>query len=109
MEILPKQDLRSKRFIMKQSEMIAKLWEMYGEKLNLSKKAVGEMVESFVGMMVNSLKAGIDVKIPALGVLRKKITKARTAINPRTKEQVQVPSKKVVRFRASKALKEIVN
>lgn len=55
------------------------------------------------------------VRLPELGILRIKIKparKARPGINPFTQEKIMIKAKprtKVVKFRASKALKEALN
>ncbi|MGE0742603.1 MAG: HU family DNA-binding protein [Hyphomonadaceae bacterium] len=47
--------------------------------------------------------------LPAFGVFVVAETKARTARNPQTGEEVPVPAGKRARFRPGKALKEALN
>jgi DNA-binding protein HU-beta len=53
-------------------------------------------------------RKGEEVSIAGLGIFAVKTRAARTARNPRTGETVQVPSMKVPKFRAAKALKDAV-
>lgn len=65
-------------------------------------------VECMIDAVVSSLKKGEDVSIAGLGIFKTKMRAARTARNPRTGESVQVPSMRVPKFQAAKALKEAV-
>lgn len=69
-----------------------------------AEQAVDKMIETIVG----ALKKGEEVSIAGLGIFSVKTRAARTARNPRTGASVQVPSMKVPKFRAAKALKEAV-
>ena len=48
-------------------------------------------------------EAGSSLAIRGLGTFTKKVTDARIGRNPQTGEQLTIPSKEVVRFKASKA------
>jgi len=65
-------------------------------------------VECMIDTIVGSLKKGEDVSIAGLGIFKTKMRAARTARNPRTGESVHVPSMRVPKFQAAKALKEAV-
>jgi len=69
-----------------------------------AERAVETMVETIVG----SLKRNEDVSIAGLGIFKTKMRAARTARNPRTGESVNVPSMRVPKFQAAKALKDAV-
>ncbi len=69
-----------------------------------SERAVETMVET----IVDALKKNEDVSIAGLGIFKTKMRAARTARNPRTGESVNVPSMRVPKFQAAKALKEAV-
>lgn len=69
-----------------------------------AERAVETMVETIVG----SLKKNEDVSIAGLGIFKTKMRAARTARNPRTGESVNVPSMRVPKFQAAKALKDAV-
>ena len=67
-----------------------------------------QIVDKVLDTIVGSLKKGEEVSIAGLGIFSVKTRAARTARNPRTGEAVQVPSMKVPKFRAAKALKDAV-
>ncbi len=90
---------------MTKSEFVNK----YAEKFGVSKKAAGEAFDNVFEVVVEALKEGEDVSVPALGTFKHKVTKERKGINPRTKEEVVIPSKKTVAFKAGKALKDSLN
>lgn len=69
-----------------------------------AEQAVDKMLET----IVSSLKKGEEVSIAGLGIFSVKTRAARQARNPRTGEAISVPSMKVPKFRAAKALKEAV-
>jgi len=68
-------------------------------------------VERFYDGLVTLAKKEIQNKgefvLPGLGAFKVRVRKARIARNPRTGEPVKVPSKKVVRFVAYAALKDL--
>jgi DNA-binding protein HU-beta len=77
-------------------------------KLNTTKVAAEEAVDTVINSIINSLKQGEEVSIAGLGIFSAKERKARTARNPRTGEAINVPAMRVPKFRAAKALKEAV-
>jgi len=78
------------------------------EKLGGTKVSAEEAVDTVIGSIVNTLKKGDEVSIAGLGIFSVKQRAARTARNPKTGESIQVPSMKVPKFRAAKALKDAV-
>lgn len=77
-------------------------------KLGGTKVQAEEVVEMMINEIVSTLKKGDEVSIAGLGIFSTKTRAARTARNPRTGETVSVPSMKVPKFRAAKALKDAV-
>ena len=51
-----------------------------------------------------ALKAGDKVTVPGIATLSVEERAARTGINPQTKEKIQIPAKKVVKFKAGSQL-----
>lgn len=78
------------------------------EKLGGTKVSAEEAVDTMISSIVNTLKKGDEVSIAGLGIFSVKQRAARTARNPKTGESIQVPSMKVPKFRAAKALKDAV-
>lgn len=67
-----------------------------------------QVVETVIDTIVKSLKKEEEVSIAGLGIFTVKNRKARQARNPRTGATVNVPAMKVPKFRAAKALKDVV-
>ena len=78
------------------------------EKLGGTKVQAEEVVDTIINSIVESLKKGDEVSIAGLGIFSAKQRAARTARNPRTGEPIQVPTMRVPKFRAAKALKDAV-
>lgn len=76
--------------------------------LGTTKADAERAVEAMIDTIVGSLKKGEEVSIAGLGIFKTKMRAARTARNPRTGAAVQVPSMRVPKFQAAKALKEAV-
>jgi DNA-binding protein HU-beta len=74
----------------------------------LKKKDVDNVMQALRNTIYKTLKKEHKIKLDGLGVFQLKDRKARVARNPRTGEMVNVPAKKVVKFRVLKDLKEAV-
>lgn len=84
------------------TEIIAKL----AEKNGLTKKQVKQLLEDLANLAYQEAKNSFT--LPGLGKLVLVERKARMARNPRTGEMVQVPAKKVVKFKVAKVCKEAI-
>ncbi len=84
------------------------LVEAVHEVVGGTKVQAEQVVDKVIDSIVATLKKGEEVSIAGLGIFSVKTRAARTARNPRTGEMVQVPSMKVPKFRAAKALKDAV-
>ncbi len=89
---------------MTKSEMLAALANDTG----LKKKEVDSVMQALRNLIYKTLKKEQRIKLDGLGVFQLKDRKARIARNPRTGKMVNVPAKKVVKFRVVKVLKEAV-
>lgn len=78
------------------------------DKFNLTKKEAVEILNWLSQEISSDLKSGYQVKITGLGTFKVRERKARTALNPRTGEKVQVPATRVPKFTPAKDLKELV-
>jgi DNA-binding protein HU-beta len=76
--------------------------------LGSTKVQAEQAVDSVIESIVSTLKKGEEVSIAGLGIFSVKTRAAREARNPRTGETIKVPSMKVPKFRAAKALKDAV-
>lgn len=81
---------------MTKSELISSMAGAAG----ITKKAAGEALESIIHEIQNNEK----VYLPGLGTFKMKKRAARTARNPMTGDEVQVPAKTVLTFKAQKGV-----
>ena len=82
--------------------------EAVSDKLGITKGQAEQAVDCVVDSIVHTLKSGNEVSIAGLGIFATKTRAAREARNPRTGEKIRVPSMRVPKFRAAKALKDAV-
>jgi nucleoid DNA-binding protein len=85
-------------------EMVDKI----GENVALPKKDIEKVLDQFVKISQDVLKEGKKVSLTGLGSFVAKERKGRIARNPKTGEKVDVPAKKVVKFKPGKELIEIL-
>jgi DNA-binding protein HU-beta len=76
------------------------------EKAGLKKKQAGEILELIAQMAYKNAKNTFT--LPGIGKLVLVNRKARLGRNPATGEQIQIPAKRVVKFRVAKACKDAV-
>ncbi len=86
----------------------AKLIDQMAKISKLPKAACKKMLESFVKAVMQSLKSGKSVGLTDFGTFAIFKRKSRVGINPATGKKMQIPAKKVVKFRPGKALRETV-
>jgi integration host factor subunit beta len=67
------------------------------------------IVEQIISSMVRALQAGDKIEVRGFGSFNTRQRKARIGRNPKTGAQVSVPAKKVVFFKPSKEVRELVN
>ena len=84
------------------------LLNAFAEKINVSKKEAGDIIDAFVELAYKETKDGGEFIIPGLGKLVKQNRKARMGRNPATGESIQIPAKTVLKFRIGKAAKDAI-
>ena len=89
---------------MNKTELIAAV----AEKADLSKKDAEAAITAAVEAITGALIEGEKVQLVGFGSFETKKRAARTGLNPRTKETVEIPASKVPAFKAGKALKDAV-
>jgi DNA-binding protein HU-beta len=82
----------------------AQMTSYMAEKTGMSKADVTSFIDELASLAYVEAKNGFT--LPGLGKLVLVDRKARTGRNPATGEEIQIPAKKVVKFRVSKACKE---
>ena len=90
---------------MNKSELIAAI----AEKSGLSKKDSEKALGGFMDTVVDALKEGDKVALVGFGTFDVRERAARTGLNPRTKEPIEIAASKAPAFKAGKAFKDELN
>jgi integration host factor subunit beta len=83
-------------------ELIDRIAEQTGTKRVLVKR----IVQGFLDEIVQELGEGNRLEFRDFGVFECKVRAARTAQNPKTLEQVEVPAKRTVKFKIGRLMKQ---
>lgn len=76
------------------------------EKSGLSKADSKKAVEAFVETVSNELKAGGKVALLGFGAFSVSEKAARKGVNPKTKETIEIPARKAVKFKPGAELND---
>ncbi len=79
------------------------------KKANLKKKDAEAAVDAMLDGITQSLKKGQKVQLVGFGTFEVRKRKARTGINPQSKEQIKIAASKAPAFRPGKALKDAIS
>ncbi|MCD7978112.1 MAG: HU family DNA-binding protein [Tannerellaceae bacterium] len=78
------------------------------EKAGLSKVDAKKAVEAFVETVSTELKAGGKVALLGFGSFSVSEKAARKGINPKTKQPIDIPARKAVKFKAGAELSDLI-
>jgi len=78
------------------------------EKVGLPRNEAQEMVETVFDTIKQTLIAGEFIKISGFGTFNVRKKNSRIGRNPKTKEEVEIAPRRVVTFKASDQLKELI-
>jgi len=87
----------------------AELVESVYEKVGFSKKDSAELVELIFDTIKESLGKNEKIKISGFGNFVVRHKKARVGRNPQTGQAIEISARKVLTFRPSQVLKNILN
>lgn len=90
---------------MKKADLIAKI----AEDASITKVQADAALKSFIDCVGTSLKAGEKLSLLGFGTFSVQHRAAREGRNPATGKKMQIAAKNVVKFKAGKAMNEIVN
>lgn len=79
------------------------------EGAELTKINAEKAIKSTLDAITQALKAGDSVTLIGFGTFSVMNKQARTGKNPQTGATIQIPAKKVAKFKPGKALAEVVN
>ncbi len=86
----------------------AELVNLIAEKGDYSKKDAEKALSTVIDSITETLTKGEKIALVGFGTFEVRDRAAKVAINPLTKEKINVPAKKVPAFKAGKALKDAV-
>jgi DNA-binding protein HU-beta len=86
----------------------AELVEKIAAQAKLTKVDAERAVNSFINVVISTLKSGEDVTLVGFGTFTTGDRAARQGRNPQTGKTITIPAKKVVKFKPGKALKDEV-
>lgn len=89
---------------MNKTELVAAV----AAKAEFSKKDAEAAVNAVFDSVKDALAEGDKVSLIGFGTFSVKTRAARTGLNPRTKETIEIPESKVPAFKAGSALKDAV-
>ena len=85
----------------------AGLIEKIAVETSVPKKQAEDMLDAFVKITIDELKAGNEVTITGFGTFMSKIRHSRGGVNPQNPtERIQIPEVKVAKFKTGKTLKD---
>lgn len=90
---------------MNKTELIAAI----AEKSGISKKDAEKALVATIDTIIDAVKADDKVQLVGFGTFEQRQRNARTGINPRTGENIEISASKVPAFKAGKAFKDAVN
>ncbi len=90
---------------MKKTDLI----DVIKENVGISKKDAEKALTVALDAIVNAVAAGDKVQISGFGTFEQRQRNARTGVDPRTGESINIAASKVPAFKAGKAFKDIVN
>jgi len=86
----------------------ARLVDNMAKLTKMSKAHCREALEAFISSVGGALRQGKDVVLTGFGSFTVMKRKSRVGVNPATGKKMQIPAKKVPKFRPGKALKALV-
>ncbi len=78
--------------------------EEYSKVTGKTKKESEDLVNAFLDTVENLVIKGEDVQFVGWGSFKVQVREAREGINPQSKEKIQIPAKKVLKFKVGKKL-----
>jgi len=85
-------------------ELVSRIADRTGQ----TKVVTKDIIQMFLDEMITELSRGNRLEFREFGVFELKERAARKAQNPRTLEKVDVPAKRVVKFKVGRLMKERV-
>lgn len=90
---------------MNKAELVAAI----ADKAELSKKDAEAALKAFTDVVTEELQKGEKIQLVGFGTFEVSERAARTGRNPQTGEEMTIPASRAPKFKAGKALKDLVN
>ena len=87
----------------------AELITAMSEKAEISKKDAEKALKAFTDVVAEELKKGEKIQLVGFGTFEVTERAARTGRNPQSGEEMNIPASKAPKFKAGKALKDLIN
>lgn len=85
------------------------LVKVMATKSELTQKDVQKVLDAFFETIVETLKTGEKVQLVGIGSFEARQRSARKGRNPQTGEEIEIPARTDLVFRAGKQLKDALN
>lgn len=79
------------------------------EKVGISKKETAKVIHVIFDTIKETLENEESVKVSGFGTFSVRRKRARRGRNPQTDEEITITARKVITFKASNVLKDLVN
>ncbi len=90
---------------MNKAELVAAM----ADKADLSRKDAEAALKAFTDVVAEELKKGEKIQLVGFGTFEVSERAAREGRNPQTGDKMIIPASKAPKFKAGKALKDLVN
>lgn len=87
----------------------AELVAVMAERAEISKKDAERALKAFTEVVAEEMKKGEKIQLVGFGTFEVSTRAARTGRNPQTGKEMTIPASKAPRFKAGKALKDMIN
>lgn len=94
---------------MNKTDLISAVAERAAITKTAAASAVDALFDPVHGVIANELDAGRDVSVQGFGSFRSSVRTARTGHNPQTGKAVEIPAKRLVKFKAGSTLTSTLN
>lgn len=90
---------------MNKAELVAAI----ADKTDLSKKDAEAALKAFTDVVAEELKKGEKIQLVGFGTFEVSERAERVGRNPQTGDEMKIPASKAPKFKAGKALKDMIN
>ncbi len=84
------------------------LVDKVAKKTGAKKKDVKKIIDATIDTIIEALTKGEKVQLVGFGSFEVRKAAARKGVNPQTKQPIEIPERKVPKFKPGKTLKEKV-